>query len=239
MIGAVPGLTMRPLGRPCRTHSGDHAKGGSESGHMDAQAHCGDLYDCGWGVVKDDRVALMYYEKAAQQGDDRCQSNAGLFYREGRGCEQSHERAAGWYEKAAVQGYTNAMTGLGTLYVTGQGVPQNTERGVEWLKRAVLRGDMNAQCILAMCHEKCRGVAKDYLEARRLYTLSSAQGLPTELLTQLEEKIRAECPLLGKRVMITGTSREDLNGRVGMARSYDEANGRYVVRLCGPARVTR
>ena len=33
--------------------------------------------------------------------------------------------------------------------------------------------------------------------------------------------------------MITGTSREDLNGRVGVARSYDEANGRYVVRLHG------
>ena len=48
-----------------------------------------------------------------------------------------------------------------------------------------------------------------------------------------EEKIRIECPLLGKRVMITGTSREDLNGRVGVARSFDEAAGRYVVRLRG------
>ena len=31
--------------------------------------------------------------------------------------------------------------------------------------------------------------------------------------------------------MFTGTSREDLNGRVGMAWSFDEAKGRYVVRL--------
>ena len=31
--------------------------------------------------------------------------------------------------------------------------------------------------------------------------------------------------------MITGTSREDLNGRVGVTRSFDEAAGRYVVRL--------
>ena len=28
--------------------------------------------------------------------------------------------------------------------------------------------------------------------------------------------------------MITGTSREDLNGQVGMARCFDEATGRYV-----------
>ena len=33
--------------------------------------------------------------------------------------------------------------------------------------------------------------------------------------------------------MIRGASRKDLNGRVGVARSFDEANGRYVVRLHG------
>ena len=77
------------------------------------------------------------------------------------------------------------------------------------------------------------GVVKNYLEARRLYTLASAQGLAhaTEYLNRLEETIRIECPLLGKRVKITGTSRGDLNGRVGVARSFDEAKGRYVVEL--------
>ena len=93
---------------------------------------------------------------------------------------------------------------------------------------------MEAQGMLARLHEKGLGVAKDYLEARRLYTLASAQGdyaLATEALKGLEKAIRTECPLLGKRVRITGTSRGDLNGRVGMARSFDEAKGRYVVRL--------
>ena len=89
------------------------------------------------------------------------------------------------------------------------------------------------QGMLGHLHEKGLGVAKDYLEARRLYTLASAQGFAqaTELLNRLEETIRTECPLLGKRVKITGTSRGDLNGRVGVARSFDEAKGRYVVEL--------
>ena len=47
----------------------------------------------------------------------------------------------------------------------------------------------------------------------------------------LDEKIRTECPLLGQRVVITGTSREDLNGRTGVATSFDHARGRYVVEL--------
>ena len=92
---------------------------------------------------------------------------------------------------------------------------------------------MEAQAMLARIRELGRGIAKDYLEARRLYMLASAQGYvhAIVLLTQLEETIRTECPLLGKRVKVTGTSRADLNGRVGVARSFDEAKGRYVLEL--------
>ena len=47
----------------------------------------------------------------------------------------------------------------------------------------------------------------------------------------INEKIRTECPLLGKQVVITGTSREDLNGKAGVATSFDHARGRYAVVL--------
>ena len=75
------------------------------------------------------------------------------------------------------------------------------------------------------------GVAKNYLESRRFYAMASAQGLAeaTKALNLLEEKIRTECPLLGKVVRVAGTGRGDLDGWTGMARSFDEAKGRYVV----------
>ena len=205
----------------------------ANQGHMKAQTCCGDLYMFGWGVAKDDRLALVYYEKAAQQGDARCQNNAGHLYHHGQGCEQSYERAAQWFEKGALQEHAGAMADLGRLYFQGDGVPQNVERAVELFKRAALQGNMNAQFNLAVCHEGGWGVAKDYLEARRLLTLALAQGHPmvTKRLTLLEEKIRTECPLLGKRVVITGTSREDLNGRAGVATSFDHSGDRYVVEL--------
>ena len=53
-----------------------------------------------------------------------------------------------------------------------------------------MQGEMTAQFYLAACYDKGLGVAKDYLEARRLYTLASAQGLTQALL---EEKICTEC----------------------------------------------
>ena len=63
--------------------------------------------------------------------------------------------------------------------------------------------------------------------------MASAQGLAeaTQCLHPLDQKIRTECPLLGKRVAIAGTSREALNGRAGVATSFDHARGRYVVEL--------
>ena len=78
-------------------------------------------------------------------------------------------------------------------------------------------------------------VTQSYQEARRRYVLASAKGFApaTERLTILDEKIEAECPLLGKRVILVGTSREDLNGRAGTAASFDHAGGRYVVELDG------
>ena len=86
---------------------------------------------------------------------------------------------------------------------------------------------------LGLCYEHGGGVAKDYMEAQRLYKLASAQGYAqaTHDLNELDEKIRTECPLLGKRVVITGTSREDLNGRAGNAASLDHDRDRYVVEL--------
>ena len=79
-------------------------------------------------------------------------------------------------------------------------------------------------------------VPQIYQEARRLYQLAVAQDPTTTApvhgaLKEFNEKIRTECPLLGKRAVITGTSRGDLNGKTGVATSFDHARGRYVAVL--------
>ena len=84
-----------------------------------------------------------------------------------------------------------------------------------------------------MCYTYGHGVTKNYREARRLYELASAQGFVAapQYLKDLDEEIRTECSLLATRVVITGTSREDLNGRAGVAATFEYARGRYVVEL--------
>ena len=90
---------------------------------------------------------------------------------------------------------------------------------------------MEALANIGFCFEVGIAVTQNYQEARRLYALASAGGVAD--LNQLEEKIRAKCPYLGKHVVITGTSREELNGRPGTATCFDHTRERYVVELDG------
>ena len=82
-------------------------------------------------------------------------------------------------------------------------------------------------------YEDGHGVTQNYQEARRLYALASAQDNAdaAKYSKELEEKIHAECPLLGNQVVVTRTSRRDLNGKTGAVASFDHARGRYVVVL--------
>ena len=94
---------------------------------------------------------------------------------------------------------------------------------------------------LAVLHLDGWGVTKSYKEARRLFGLALAKGYgpATQNLKVLDDLIRTECPLLGKRIIITGTSREDLNGKVGVATDFDHAKGRYVVAWGGRGNTSR
>ena len=82
-------------------------------------------------------------------------------------------------------------------------------------------------------YEEGRGVTQNYQDARRLYALALAQGDAdaAKYLKDLEEKIHAECPLLGNQVVVTRTTRSDLNGKTGAVASFDHTRGRYVVML--------
>ena len=86
---------------------------------------------------------------------------------------------------------------------------------------------------LGVCYELGVGTTQNYNEARKCFVQAAKHGKPeaTRALKRIDEKIRTESPLVGKRVVVFGTSREDLNGKAGMAVSFDHARGRYVVSI--------
>lgn len=97
----------------------------AESGDARGEYAMGVLYENGYGVTKDLKLAAAWYLKAAQQGNTDAQYNLGAMYEHGVGMAVNYPEAARWYRPAAEMGDIDALSNLGVLYQGGKGVPQD------------------------------------------------------------------------------------------------------------------
>jgi len=87
----------------------------AREGHADSQFNVALMYELGLGVSKDEKEAVVWYDKAAAQGSAAAQFNLGVLYENGRGTEIDYAKANAWYRKASVQGDALAIGNLGML----------------------------------------------------------------------------------------------------------------------------
>ncbi|TAL27103.1 MAG: DUF4034 domain-containing protein [Alphaproteobacteria bacterium] len=83
---------------------------GAEHGNAAAQYHLGSCYEWGKGVRPDNSQALIWYQKAADQGDTNAQIGLGRLYSSKAAMNNSPQEmdvAIMWYQKAADQGDPN------------------------------------------------------------------------------------------------------------------------------------
>ena len=66
------------------------------------------MYSNGQGVKQDYKKAILWYEKAANQGDVAAQSNLGNMYANGEGVRQDKKRGKEWFGKACDNGFQMA-----------------------------------------------------------------------------------------------------------------------------------
>lgn len=90
-----------------------------------AEYAMGVLYENGFGVAKDPQQAVVWYSKAAEQGNSDAQFNLGAMYEHGLGIPVNYVEAARLYRPAAEAGDIDALSNLGVLYENGQGVKQD------------------------------------------------------------------------------------------------------------------
>jgi len=62
------------------------------------------MYNNGEGVLRDDKQAVYWYKKAAEQGNARAQHNLGMRYIYGEGVIKSYKNAAKWIRAAYENG---------------------------------------------------------------------------------------------------------------------------------------
>jgi len=93
------------------------------------------MYNNGQGVLKDDREAVKWYRKAAEQGYADAQNNLGLMYYSGQGVLQNHIKAYMWANLARYNGSTNAQKLLDII--TKEMIKQNISRAQSMSSRCL------------------------------------------------------------------------------------------------------
>lgn len=90
--------------------------------------------------VKNDRMAVQWFEKAARHNQVEAQYRYGLALLEGKGVVQDYKTAFYWLEKSAQQGHAEAQATLGEMYHSGIAINGNIERAYLWFNLAAAQG---------------------------------------------------------------------------------------------------
>ena len=147
-------------------------------------AHC---YSCGkHGVPIDDKEAVRWYTKAADQGDPYAQFNLGWYYAMGIVVTKDEKRAVDLFSEAAAKGSGLAEGSLGICYARGTGVSQDDKKAIDWFTKGAVKyfakgaekGDGNFRIALGLCYAHGIGVEKNEKKAIELIMSAAKQMLP-------------------------------------------------------------
>jgi TPR repeat protein len=177
----------------------------ANAGDPEAQFHLATIYDNGKGVEENDKEAVLWYRKAADQGYADAQYNLGSMYLNGEGVSQDDKKAAEWFLKAAALKHTLAQYNLGIMCSNGVGVPQDYKKAEEWFLIAAKNGFASAQLNLGALYANGNlgspnpivGCAWIYLSGNSRAVAACDNNLDKtqkDRALQLMEKIKQENP---------------------------------------------
>lgn len=147
----------------------------ANKGDKRAQCDLGERYDIGFGVRKNRKQALLWFQKSAEQGFVPAQLHLGELYESLflKGVEKSMDNAIHWFRKAAKHGDVSAQR-----KIVEEIESTDPQEAAYWLQQAANAGDIIAQEKLAGYFENGIGVPKNEDEAFRWYL--SAEKLDHE-----------------------------------------------------------
>ena len=154
----------------------------SELGYAGAQYYLAVMFARGEETEKDEKQALEWCKKAAEQDNALAQNMLGDCYSSGfAGLEADQEKALVWYLKAANQGLPEAQYSAGSIFEEGliiNGKMQlDMDKAVEYYTKAANQGYPWAQYALGLLYRKGEGVKKDTKKAFELIMEAAKQGI--------------------------------------------------------------
>jgi TPR repeat protein len=125
----------------------------------------------GKGIPKDERLAFVLNQEAAEQGYGDAVLAMGWFYLNGVGVDVDLDEAERWYRKSARQGDPSAMFSLGQIAYNRHSYGD----ALTWLKRATDKGHSRSLFWLGKLNWHGRGVARNKKQAMTLFQKAAAK----------------------------------------------------------------
>lgn len=154
----------------------------AQAGLPQAQAWYGlQLATGGYGVPRDDKAALMWFERAAAQGNVTGLIQVFMDRMLKLPSDGAYTPALAYLERAATSnadepGVAEAAYALGYFPGIGKGVKYDAALGVRWFVRAAAKGDVLAEYALAYFREKGYGTEIDLPKAMQGYERAAERG---------------------------------------------------------------
>jgi len=149
----------------------------AKSGDAVAQYNLGRFYDDqesgGRRKARDDRQAVSWYTKAAEQGLADAQFDLGRMYVTGTGITQDVELGVSWQLKAAEQGLARAQFAIGKRYLSGVDLTQDYQQAFDMFLKAANQGFVGAQYQLGAMLFHGEGVPQDLVQAHKWFNIAS------------------------------------------------------------------
>jgi len=131
----------------------------AQSGDPFAQYLWGYYYDAGFNGTASPDEAVVWYQRAAEQGYAPAQNNLGYCLSNGDEGAQDYVKAVYWITKAAEKNHVVAQANLAGCYKRGEGVTQDYDQALSWYLKAVGQGYAPAAKQLGIMCENGEGCA--------------------------------------------------------------------------------
>lgn len=142
-------------------------------GDADFQYYLGDEYQYGLGSIeKDEKKAVYWFSKAAEQGHVEAIHSLGFCYHSGYGVAKDEKKGFQLYKTAANRGSLSALVGVGCAYRDGEGVTKDIKKAISLLTKAAELNYYDAQRLLGVMYSSGKDTSQDPIKAYAWYRLA-------------------------------------------------------------------
>lgn len=147
-----------------------------------AQHNMGSFYNDGEGVTRNVKQAVLWYEKATEEGmfhpvlAKSYEKLGNIYAFAEEGDLRNAQKAVEYLNIAVAQGLADAKNTLGSMYEYGMGVERDYNKSFQLYTESANAGSPWGQMSVAEAYLLGRGVPTDYDQARNIYNDFVAKG---------------------------------------------------------------